>query len=121
MRFKALRAKKWWMETMTFLNSIRETHKFKNIFDEIEKKNIGPLHLTRISSPETARTSARRYHRRAYPMSTGCIDFEQDKNRITPSTVFDDHFMELQRKYRRKKKKKSKYLFQSLNELHRIE
>lgn len=120
MRFKALRAKKWWMETMKFLNSIRTTHKTLNLFDEIEKKNIEPLHLTRISSPETTRTSTRRHHRRAYPMSTGCIDFENDENRITPP-IYDDHFMELQKRFRRKKKKKTKHLFQSLTELHRIE
>lgn len=121
MRFKTLRAKKWWMETMKFLNTIRETNKFhtENIFDEIEKKTIEPLHLTRISSPETTRTSTRRYHRRTYPLSTGCIDFEHDENRVT-SPIYDEHFIELQKKFRRKKKKKTEHLFQSLTELHQI-
>lgn len=123
MRFKALRAKKWWMETITFLHSIRSSHKCAtlDIFDEIEKKTIEPLQLTRISSPDTTRTSTRRHNRRAYPLSTGCIDFESDENlqRITPP-ICDDHFLELQQKFRRKKKKRSKHLFQSLTELHRI-
>lgn len=93
MRFKTIRAKKWWQETMVFLNSIRSVHKFQtsNIFDEIEKRNIGPLQLTRISSPETTRTSTRRYHRRTYPISIGCIDFDTDEQlqRMTPS-IYDD-------------------------------
>lgn len=122
MRFKAIRAKKWWTETITFLNSIRSTHKMQSlhIFNEIEQRNIEPLHLTRISSPDTTRTSIRRY-RRAYPLSTGCIDFDADDHllRMTPP-IHDDHFLEIQKKFRRKKKRKNKLFFQSLTELHKI-
>lgn len=117
MRFKAMRAKKWWLETMNFLNEIRSTH------NEIEKRHIVPLQLTRISSPETVRTLIRRQYRQTYPLSTGCIDFEMDeqlKSMIKPS-VYDDHFLELQKKFRRRKKKrKYKKLSESLNELHKI-
>lgn len=124
MRFKALRAKKWWQETMKFLNSIRSSHKLKttHIFDEIEKRNIKPLHLTRLSSPETTRMSSRRYNRRTYPLSTGCIDFENDDSlrQMTPP-ICDDQFLELKKKFRRKKKRKNKHIFQSLNELHNID
>lgn len=123
MRFKALRAKKWWQETMMFLNSIRSMHRLKtlHIFDEIEKHNIEPLHLTRISSPETTRTSLRR-HRQTYPLSTGCIDFENDDSlRQMSPPIYDDQFLELKKKFRRKKKRKNKQLFQSLTELHKID
>lgn len=116
MRFKAVRAKKWWLETIKFLNSIRSQHKVHSIhiFDEIDKRKIEPLQLTRISSPET--TS--RKQRRAYPLSTGCIDFETDENllRITPP-IYDDQFLELQKKLRRRKTRKKKPTFQSLIKL----
>lgn len=125
MRFKALRAKKWWLETLQFLNTIRSTHKLPStyIYDEIEKRNIEPLQLTRISSPETGRTSIRRHNqRRTYPLSVGCIDFETDAHlsQITPP-IRDDHFFELQKKVRhRRKLKRNRKLYQSLIELHRI-
>lgn len=117
-----MRAKKWWVETMSFLNSIRSTHKMKSlhIFDEIEQRKIEPLHLTRISSPDTARTSTRRY-RQTYPLSTGCIDFEAHEHSLrTTPPIYDDHFLEIQKKFRRRKKRKNKQLFQSLTELHKI-
>lgn len=124
MRFKALRAKKWWLETINFLNSIRTTHKLPStyIYDEIEKRNIEPLQLTRISSPETARTSTRRQNpRRTYPLSTGCIDFESDAQLMRASRIRDDHFIELQKKFRhRKKMKRNRKLYQSLTELHNM-
>lgn len=126
MRFKALRAKKWWLETIQFLNSIRSTHKlpstYINIYDEIEKRNIVPLQLTRISSPETARTSTRHHNpRRTYPLSVGCIDFEMDANLMRIPPIRDDHFIELQKKFRhRKKMKRNRKLCQSLTELHKI-
>lgn len=125
MRFKALRAKKWWLETIQFLNSIRTTHKLPSTFnyDEIEKRNIEPLQLTRISSPdETARTSTRRQHpRRTYPLSFGCIDFETDSKLMRASPIRDDLLIELQKKFRhRKKMKRNRKLFQSLTELHKM-
>lgn len=124
MRFKAIRAKKWWLETMKFLNSIRVARKIRpvHILEEIERQNIEPLHLTRVSSPETARTSTRHHNRRTYPLSTGCIDFETDEHfqRITPP-IYDDHFLEIQKKFRRKKKRKNRQRFQSLTELHKVE
>lgn len=124
MRFKALRAKKWWMETMQFLNSIRTAHRLPSTFlyDEIEKRNIEPLQLTRISSPETARTSTRRRNpRRTYPLSVGCIDFETDSHLIRASPIRDDHFIELQKKFRhRKRMKRNRKLYQSLTELHQM-
>lgn len=123
-RFKAIRAKKWWQETIQFLHAMRSTHKFQSmkIFDEIEKRNVEPLQLTRISSPETTRASTRRQHRRAYPLSTGCIDFETDESlqRLMPP-ICDDQYLELQKKFRRQKKRKNKHFFQSLTELHRIQ
>lgn len=124
MRFKALRAKKWWLETVQFLNSIRTTYKLPSTYicDEIEKRNIEPLHLTRISSPETARTSTRRHNpRRTYPLSVGCIDFETDTNFMRVSSIRDDHFIELQKKFRyRKKMRRNRKLYQSLTELHKM-
>lgn len=125
MRFKALRAKKWWLETIQFLNTIRSTHRLPSayIYDEIEKKNIERLQLTRISSPETARTLPRRHHqRRTYPLSVGCIDFETDSQimRIS-SDIRDDHYIELQKKIRnRKRMKRHRKLFKSLTDLQRI-
>lgn len=127
MRFKALRAKKWWLETIQFLNSIRITHKLPAtsacIYDEIEKRNIEPLQLTRISSPaETARTSTRRHPRRTYPLSVGCIDFETDTNLLSHvSPIRDDHFIELQKKFRHRKKMKNiRKQYRSLTELHKM-
>lgn len=127
MRFKAIRAKKWWLETIQFLNAIRSAHKFPPstyIYDEIEKRNIEPLQLTRISSPETARTSTRRHNqRRAYPLSVGCIGFEMNAHlmQISPP-IRDDHFFVLQKKFRhRKKMKTNRKLYQSLTELHKID
>lgn len=125
MRFKAMRAKKWWLETMKFLNSIRITRNLQtvHIFEEIENQHIEPLQLTRISSPDTARTSTRRQqHRRTYPLSTGCIDFDSDEHslRATPP-IYDDHFLELQKKFRRRKKRRNKQRFQSLTELDKVE
>lgn len=123
MRFKAMRAKKWWLETIQFLNTIRSTHKLPStyIYNEIEKRNIVPLQLTRISSPDTARTSTRHHNpRRTYPLSVGCIDFETDAN-LMPIPD-DGHFIEIQKKFRRRKKnKRNRKLCQSLIELHKIQ
>lgn len=116
MRFKALRAKKWWLETIQFLNTIRSTHKLSSahIYDEIEKQNIEPLQLTRISSPEN--------YRRTYPLSVGCIDFETDAQVLRISSPFhDDHYIELQTKFRnRKRMRRHRKLHKSLTDLQKI-